>query len=126
MSEPEGEEIPLEYVETPTGLRVPTFESVLKAFAAVREWFESAEQYLQEDDRRIEELRRRVEELQASAGRSGSGMVEDEEFREQVLRAIDEIRRRLERIEDELTEVSEAAQLLFEIAERLERHDRRG
>jgi anion-transporting ArsA/GET3 family ATPase len=81
-----------------------------------------AEGYFEEDDRRIEELRRRVEELQSSRG-PGPTVTEDEEFKQQVLQAIDEIRRRLERIEEELTEVSEAAQLLFEIAERLERSE---
>ncbi len=111
--------IELDYIETPSG-PVPTFESVKRAFDVVREWFKSAESYLEEDDRRIEELRRQVEELQ-TLRRSGSVVAEDEEFKQQVLKAIDEIRRRLERIEDELTEVSEAAQLLFELAEKLER-----
>jgi anion-transporting ArsA/GET3 family ATPase len=121
MSSSEGDEVQLDYIETPSG-PVPTFESVKKAFEVVREWFEIAQSYLEEDDRRIEELRRRVEELQSSRG-SGAVMAEDEEFKQQVLQAIDEIRRRLERIEEELTEVSEAAQLLFEIAERLERSE---
>ncbi len=123
MSSPEGEEerLPLDYIETPSG-PVPTFDSVKRAFDKVRDWFESAERYLEEDDRRIEELRRRVEELQSSR-RPGPVMAEDEEFKQQLLRAIDEIRRRLERIEEELTEVSEAAELLFEIVERLERSE---
>jgi ElaB/YqjD/DUF883 family membrane-anchored ribosome-binding protein len=95
---------------------------VKRAFDVVREWFLRAEGYFEEDDRRIEELRRRVEELQSSRG-PAAAVTEDEEFKQQVLQAIDEIRRRLERIEEELTEVSEAAQLLFEIAERLERSE---
>lgn len=123
MSSSEGDEIqlPLDYIETPGG-PVPTFESVKRAFDVVREWFLRAEGYFEEDDRRIEELRRRVEELQSSRG-PAAAVTEDEEFKQQVLQAIDEIRRRLERIEEELTEVSEAAQLLFEIAEKLERSE---